>query len=97
MCLIERGMVRSAALYPDCSLIIRLSQLGKQTEKLVQRVNDAVCLAYFCAEVRAVFKSNRALNLRKDRLPTPSQSYHMAICMSASNAGAGMWVRHPSG
>ena len=75
MYLIERGMLRSAALDPDCSLIIQLSWLGKQTEKLVKRANDAVCLAYFCAEVRAVFKSNCGLNLWKDRLPTPSQSY----------------------
>ena len=95
MCLIEHGMVRRTVFDPDCSLIIQLSWLGKQTEKLVKGANDAVCLAYFCAEVRAVFKSNCALNLRKDRLPTPSQCY--LFVLSASIAGTGMWVRYPSG
>ena len=57
-----------------CPLIVRLPWLGRGTKKLVRRINDAVRLAYFAGEVRAVYTTVRAFNLPKERIPTHSQS-----------------------
>ena len=57
-----------------CPLTLRIPWLGRGTEKLVERANDAVRLAYFAGKVRAVYKTKRAFNLPKERIPTPSQS-----------------------
>ena len=57
-----------------CPLTLRVPWLGSKTEKLVRRANDAVRLAYPAGEVRAVYRTNKAFNLPKDRIPTQSQS-----------------------
>ena len=57
-----------------CPLTLRVPWLGSRTEKLVRRANDAVRLAYPAGEVRAVYRTNKALNLPKDRIPSQSQS-----------------------
>ena len=57
-----------------CPLTLRIPWLGRGTEKLVERANDAVRLAYFAGKVRAVYKMKRAFNLPKERIPTPSSS-----------------------
>ena len=57
-----------------CPLIVRLPWLGRGMEKLVRRINDAVRLAYFASEVHAVYKTVRAFNLPKERIPTHSES-----------------------
>lgn len=57
-----------------CPLVIRLPWLGRVTERLIRKANDAVRLAYFAGEVRAVFNTNRAFSLPKERLPTHSLS-----------------------
>ena len=49
-------------------------ETDRGTEKLVERTNDAVRLAYLAGKVRAVYKTKRAFNLPKERIPTPSQS-----------------------
>ena len=57
-----------------CPLTLRVPWLGSKTKKLVGRANDAVRLAYPAGEVRAVYRTNKAFNLQKDRIPTQSQS-----------------------
>ena len=57
-----------------CPLTLRVPWLGSKTEKLVRRANDAVRLAYPAGEVRAVYRTNKAFNLPKDRIPIQSQS-----------------------
>ena len=57
-----------------CPLTLRVPWLGSKTEKLVRRANDAVRLAYPAGEVRAVYRTNKAFNLPKDRIPTQSPS-----------------------
>ena len=57
-----------------CPIVIRLPWLGGRTENLVQRTNHAVRLAYYAAKVRAIYQTNHAFRLPKDKLPTPSVS-----------------------
>ena len=56
-----------------CPLTLRVPWLGRKTERLIKRANDAVRLAYSAGEVRAVYSTNRAFRLPKEGLPTPKQ------------------------
>ena len=57
-----------------CPLIIHLPWLGRQTEQLVKRMNNAIRLTYFAGEVCPVYHSSKSFGLPKDVLPSPSQS-----------------------
>ena len=57
-----------------CPLTLRVPWLGRKTERLIKRANDAVRLAYPAGEVRAVYSTNRAFRLPKEGLPTHKQS-----------------------
>ena len=62
-----------------CPLVLRIPWLGRKTEGLVRRANDAIRLAYFAGKVRAVYSTNKAFKLPKDQHPTHSLSkviYH---------------------
>ena len=57
-----------------CPLVLQVPWLGKRTDELVRKANNAIRLAYFAGAVRPVYRITRAFSLPKDRLPTLSQS-----------------------
>ena len=57
-----------------CPLVVRLQWLGNQTDKIARRMNDAVRLAYYAANVRVVYHTTRAFSLPKERIPTHAKS-----------------------
>ena len=57
-----------------CLLMIRLPWIGAAATSYERRINQSVRLAYFAAQVRPAYNTNRAFNLPKDVLPTPSLS-----------------------
>ena len=57
-----------------CPLVLQVPWLGKRTDELVGKANNAIRLAYFAGAVRPVYRTTRAFSLPKDRLPTLSQS-----------------------
>ena len=79
-----------------CPLTLRIPWVGRGTEKLVERANDAVRLAYFAGKVRAVYKTKRAFNLPKERIP-PHPRAILFIFLSAGIARVGTWGRHRRG
>ena len=53
-----------------CPPALQVPWLGRKTEQLIKRANDAVRLAYPAGEVRAVYSTNRAVHFPKEGLPT---------------------------
>ena len=56
-----------------CPLVLQVPWLGKRTDELVRKANNAIRLAYFAGAVRPVYQTTRAFSLSKNRLPTLSQ------------------------
>ena len=54
--------------------VLQVPWLGKRTDELVRKANNAIRLAYFARAVRPVYRTTRAFSLPKDCLPTLSQS-----------------------
>ena len=57
-----------------CPVIIHLPWIGKQSEVLERKVNDAVRIARFALKACVVYSKSRAFSLPKDVLPTHSFS-----------------------
>ena len=79
-----------------CPLTLRVSWLGRKTERLIKRANDAVRLAYPTGEVRAVYRTNRAFRLPKEGLPTHKQS-NLIYSFECRQCESRTWGRHSNG
>ena len=57
-----------------CPLVLQVPWLGKRTEDLVRKANNASRLAYFAGALHQVYRTMGAFSVPKARLPTLSPS-----------------------
>ena len=57
-----------------CPVMIHLPWTGPKSSLFEKKISSAVRVAYFAAKVHFIYSTNRAFNLPKDKLPTPSMS-----------------------
>ena len=75
-----------------CPLILQVPWLGKATEGLVRKANNAIRVAYFAGKVQPVYRTTKAFSLPKERLPTQSQSnlIYLYECRNCAQRYVGM-------
>lgn len=79
-----------------CPVILQLPWIGKKSDLLQRKANNAVRLAYFAVKVRAIFQTSKMFSLPKDALPTQSISnvIYLYECRQCESQYVGKTTQH---